>query len=100
MARTKRILSYETPPSRRPALPRATDDDPDEPTGADPLAWWTLGVCLVTLGCIAGVFVMGPVSALDPPAWEMLQDVLVAVGSAGMVVTAVMSLLTGGSRRR
>jgi hypothetical protein len=93
MARSKRILSYEAPPSRRPRALSAADDAGNEATRARPMGWGVIVVCLVTLGCIAGVFAMGPVSDLDSPMWETLQDVMVLVAATGMLVMPVMCLL-------
>ena len=101
MSRSKRILSYETPPARRPP---AEDDADDAPHGAavgmDAISGAAVGVCVVTVACVAGVFAMGPVSDFDPPAWVMLQNALVVTGAAGMLVAPVICLLAGGSRRR
>ena len=102
MARSKRILSYETPPSRRPRHDVAgdADDARDGTAGARPIGWGAVVVCLVTLGCVAGVFAMGPVSDLDSPWWETLQNILVVAGATGMLVLPVMCLLTVGGERK
>jgi hypothetical protein len=93
MARSKRILSYEAPPARRPRVVSAADDAGDDVMRARPMGWGMMVVCLVTLGCIAGLFAMGPVSDLDSPMWETLQDVMVFVAATGMLVMPVMCLL-------
>ena len=96
MAGSKRILSYAKPAQQVDRPTRADHADrADRPDDAGPpprILRWIFAVCVLTVACIAGMFAIGPVSALDSRGWRIAQEVLAIIAAVGMLVVAVFSL--------
>ena len=96
MAGSKRILSYAKPAQQvdRPhRADRADPRDPPDDVGPPPrILRWMFAFSVLTVACIAGMFVIGPRSALESREWRVVQDLLAIMATVGMLLIAVFSL--------